>query len=202
MSVGGAGDGVLAGGVGTDTLDGDGGNKDMATYESANAGVTVTINTTQSANSGPDAAGDRLIGIEYLRGSRHADSLTGDTVANKLQGGAGADTLDGGVGSAADWVSYERAPAAEPLGFEWRIGAKNPFDGHLTLASRMAPAVADLDADGDLDMVIGHFGGGLLYVKDVNGTWVPQVGAASPFRGGFDSSLYAMPQPVFIDADV
>ena len=54
------------------------------------------------AGTGGDAQGDRLKGIENLRGSAHADTLTGDGTGNVLEGGAGADTLNGGGG--VDWL--------------------------------------------------------------------------------------------------
>ncbi|MDA8708420.1 hypothetical protein N9M10_03505, partial [Hellea sp.] len=76
----------------------------------------VTVNLTTNANSGGDAAGDTLISVENLFGTRFADNLTGDLRDNlfnglggndiidgaagndKLFAGAGSDTLNGGVG--------------------------------------------------------------------------------------------------------
>ena len=45
--------------------------------------------------SGGDAEGDRLINIENLIGSDHADTLTGNDGDNVLQGGPGGDTITG-----------------------------------------------------------------------------------------------------------
>jgi Ca2+-binding RTX toxin-like protein len=93
---GGLGDDVLIGGAGADTLDG-GAGSDTASY--ADSSAAVTVNLTTGVNSGGDADGDTLIGIENLVGSAFDDSLTGDAGNNGLTGGAGNDTLDGGAGA-------------------------------------------------------------------------------------------------------
>ncbi|CAO4163445.1 DUF642 domain-containing protein [Methylorubrum populi] len=93
---GGGGSDTLAGGAGADTLDG-GAGLDTASYAVSTASVTVNLST--NLNSGGDAAGDILLGIENLTGSAYADRLTGDAGANFLSGGAGNDTLAGGAGS-------------------------------------------------------------------------------------------------------
>lgn len=87
------GDDVLDGGAGNDTLYGDIGN-DTATYASATAAVTVSLNTTASQNTGGGGI-DRLDSIENLIGSTFADTLVGNAGANRLTGGRGADTLTG-----------------------------------------------------------------------------------------------------------
>ena len=94
---GGAGADTLEGGAGADRLDGGAGKRDVASYTSSDAGVTV--NLTTGTASGGDATGDTLINIEDLTGSAHNDQLTGDAGGNRLSGGAGADTLAGGVGA-------------------------------------------------------------------------------------------------------
>jgi len=93
---GGTDNDVLAGRAGADTLNGDAGI-DRADYAASAAGVTVNLAT--GANSGGDAAGDVLTGIENLGGSAFADSLTGDAGANALWGRGGNDGLAGGTGS-------------------------------------------------------------------------------------------------------
>lgn len=101
---GGAGDDSLLGGDGNDTLLGaagadrleGGAGLDQVSYQTSGAGVTV--NLEGRPNSGGDAAGDLLIGIEMIEGSNHADSLLGGTGDDTLLGGDGADRLDGGQG--------------------------------------------------------------------------------------------------------
>ena len=120
MLDGGAGNDYLAGGEGADVLDG-GAGYDTADYGASDAGVSV--NLTRVRAEGGHASGDRLTGIEVLRGSSHADLLIGNGRDNELQGregddtlisgagnddlhgGAGADRLDGGDGD-DDWAGY------------------------------------------------------------------------------------------------
>ena len=101
------GDDILEGGAGHDKLDG-GDGSDTASYASSAGGVTVDLTQTGAqagtAATNYDAAGDTLTSIENLRGSAHADTLTGDGTDNVLEGGAGADKLNGGGGS--DTASY------------------------------------------------------------------------------------------------
>ena len=144
---GGGGQDVLIGGWGNDTLHGDSGadvlkggakadlldggaGQDWADYASDLRGLIADL-ANPAANTG-DAAGDRYISIECLRGSYHNDRLYGDNHANwiegsagndrlfgrggsdRLDGGSGADTLTGGTGAdtfvirsladAGDWV--------------------------------------------------------------------------------------------------
>ena len=98
--IGGLGTDTLNGGAGGDTLDG-GLGSDTATYENSNAGVRINLSQTEdgySIGAGGQAAGDRLINIENLTGSDHADNLTGDENSNQLTGGGGQDRLTGGGG--------------------------------------------------------------------------------------------------------
>ncbi|WP_316975794.1 right-handed parallel beta-helix repeat-containing protein [Shumkonia mesophila] len=94
---GGDGDDTLTGGTGADVLDG-GAGLDTASYADSAEGVTVDLGST-AAQSGGDALGDTLSGIENVTGSGLADTLTGDAGDNVLTGGAGDDTLSGGAGN-------------------------------------------------------------------------------------------------------
>lgn len=85
----------LWGGAGADVLVGGDGN-DWARYDDSPSGVTVSLVT--GTGSGGDAAGDTLVGIEFLWGSSHADTLTGDAGVNMIRGGAGDDVIRGGGG--------------------------------------------------------------------------------------------------------
>ncbi|MBC6438772.1 MAG: calcium-binding protein [Rhodobacteraceae bacterium] len=84
---------ALRGGPGADTLIG-GRARDLADYRGSNAAVNV--NLTEGTGTGGHAEGDVLSNIESLRGSDHADTLTGNQRNNGLEGGKGADTLTGG----------------------------------------------------------------------------------------------------------
>jgi Ca2+-binding RTX toxin-like protein len=84
--IGGAGADYMIGGAGVDTVD----------YDDSAGGVIVNLNT--GTGSGADAAGDTLIEIENLIGSRHTDTLIGNSGDNRLDGGIGTDRLVGGDG--------------------------------------------------------------------------------------------------------
>lgn len=101
---GGSGNDILIGGVGADTMTG-GAGFDTVSYADSSAGVTVTVNS--SSNTGGDAAGDQLFGIENLIGSTHNDTLTGDGNSNLFDGGLGDDVMTGGAGT--DTATYTLA---------------------------------------------------------------------------------------------
>ncbi|RDE51726.1 MAG: calcium-binding protein, partial [Candidatus Accumulibacter meliphilus] len=89
----GAGDNVLDGGGGTDTV----------SYAYAAAGVAVSLASSLAQATGGSGF-DTLLNIERLTGSNYNDRLTGDSLANVLNGGAGVDTLIGGDGSDTYYV--------------------------------------------------------------------------------------------------
>jgi Ca2+-binding RTX toxin-like protein len=88
---------TLAGGAGADSIFG-GTGSDTADYSASGAAVNVNINDA-AVESGGDAAGDTLSGIENLIGSASGDTLTGNNVGNVIDGGAGSDTITGNLGS-------------------------------------------------------------------------------------------------------
>ncbi len=87
---------VLAGLGGADTLIGGNGD-DTADYGLSKSAVTVNLAT--NVNTGADADGDKLYGIEDVSGSKYDDTLTGDALDNTLLGLEGDDTLFGGGGA-------------------------------------------------------------------------------------------------------
>ncbi|WP_276199581.1 calcium-binding protein [Chelatococcus sp. XZ-Ab1] len=107
---GGDGNDRLWGGPGVDLLDG-GAGRDTAVYLSSLAGVSVDLRLSGPQESAGDAAGDVLVGIENVTGSRFDDVLIGDSGNNTLRGGAGADIIDGGDGM-RDRASYAFSPEA------------------------------------------------------------------------------------------
>ncbi|QTD57489.1 cadherin domain-containing protein [Parasphingorhabdus cellanae] len=101
--LGGAGNDILIGGAGG-TRDGQttgdiligGLGLDTASYETATAGVTVSL--AQDVTATGDASGDIFDSVENLTGSDFADILIGDAGENELSGGQGNDTLKGASG--------------------------------------------------------------------------------------------------------
>jgi Ca2+-binding RTX toxin-like protein len=83
----GAGNNVLNGGAGRDTV----------SYLYATSGVNVDLGLTGAQATGGSGS-DTLVNMENLTGSNFADTLLGNDVANVLTGGAGEDSLTGGLG--------------------------------------------------------------------------------------------------------
>lgn len=107
---------VLDGGAGADVVDGGDhdefsiGNPatlrdniwgDTARYKESDAGVTVNLATGEA--SGGHAEGDTLTGIESVRGSDFADTLTARNEGSTLWGDKGVDVLHGGTGRDYLW---------------------------------------------------------------------------------------------------
>jgi len=88
------GNDIIDGGLGTDEAD----------YRNAPGptGITVVMTATAGAadvtNDGTGGQ-DELIGIERIRGSQFADSITMDGGANRVRGEGGNDTIIGGAGN-------------------------------------------------------------------------------------------------------
>lgn len=83
------------------------------------------------------------------------------------------------------------------------LDVANPFDG-IDAGQFVTPAVADLDADGDLDFVAGERHGALLYYENVGTPDVPvftqRTGAANPFDAVIVND-YAWPTFGDLDGD-
>lgn len=99
---------------GADLYDGQAGAMDLVSYSAwrnmtvlPQKGIVADLATGRV--TGPDGLVDRLISIEALRGTNHADVLRGSNVANTFLGGAGADTLDGRDGFDEAFYRWDNA---------------------------------------------------------------------------------------------
>jgi Ca2+-binding RTX toxin-like protein len=86
---GGAGNDKLDGGPGSDHLDGGAEEADTALYSSATRSVVVDLARGRAYGAG----NDRLVRVEWVRGSRFGDRLAGGRGANAVDGGEGDDFL-------------------------------------------------------------------------------------------------------------
>ncbi len=89
------GNDILEGGAGADELVG-GNGWDTASYE--HSSWAVWIDMTAGEYLGGDAEGDTFNSIEYITGSKHADTLKGNTGYNVIKGLAGDDWIIATIG--------------------------------------------------------------------------------------------------------
>ena len=175
-------------------LDGDGdvdlvvGEAYGALYYFENVGNATSPSyeaVTGSANpfNGIDVGSDSALALADLDGDGDLDLAVGEN--------------HGGTLYYFENVGNARSPSYAAV-----TGTASPFDG-IDFSSYSAPAFADLDGDGDPDLVVGdYYGGTLLYYENVGFAWSPSYEAAiqNPF-GGIDYGSYIMPVPAFGDVD-
>jgi len=77
----------------------------------------------------------------------------------------GDGDLDALIGGADGTLNYfENTGTSTTPNFIARTGGNNPFDG-FSLGTQTAPAIADIDADGDLDAFVGSFDGTFKFLE-------------------------------------
>jgi Ca2+-binding RTX toxin-like protein len=157
------------GGLGADTLIGNGGVGNYAVYRNSTAGVTVSL-TNSAINTG-EAAGDTYTGINSIVGSAFNDTLIGNADNNWLVGGAGADALDGQGSGDRDAAAYWNATSG------------------LT-ASLATPGINTGDAAGDtytgIEGLVGSQFNDVL-IGDDNDNFLVGTGGADELHGGLGS---------------
>jgi Ca2+-binding RTX toxin-like protein len=168
------GDDVLEGGGHGDRLDG-GAGVDTARYVRSASAVTVDLNLS-TAQSGGDAGGDTLFGIENLVGSTAGnDVLTGNAGDNVLSGLDGNDTLVGGAGKDVLLGDLGDDNLSGGDGEDNIAGS----DGNDTASGGNDKDIIDGGAGGDTlhgdagdDILVGGSENDLLYGDDGNDTLI------------------------------
>ncbi len=116
----------------------------------------------------------------------------------------GDGDLDLAVGDVGGGISYyENAGSAMSPEFTRRANGANPFHD-IDVVSSAAPAFADLDGDGDLDLAVGDLFGKVHYFENTGNAAAPtferRAGAASPFNG-IDTGARSSPDIIDVDGD-
>jgi Ca2+-binding RTX toxin-like protein len=92
----GLGNDLIVAGAGIDTVRGNGGNDEISVGDTVSytGSSAIQVNLELSGpQSGGDAEGDVLVGIENVIGSAYADEFEGSSVVNRLEGRSGQDTF-------------------------------------------------------------------------------------------------------------
>jgi Ca2+-binding RTX toxin-like protein len=206
--VSGAGDNVLDGGAGIDTVSYEG-TTGAVVVNLGGTAATVGSSTVGARRATGSAGADTLVSIENAIGGSGADYILGSAAANQLQGGDGHDTLMGGDGNdtliggtgddsidggaGVDTVSYANATAAVTV--DLGAGSATGGDGSDSLANieNVVGSASDdtLTGDAQANLVDGGAGNDTLAGGDGDDTLVGGLGDDSLVGGlGVDIASY------------
>jgi hypothetical protein len=144
----------------------------------------------------------------FAQRSGAANPLDGESVGGRASPALGdldrdgdLDLVAGSAGGTFAWLENTGTRIA-PV-FTARTGAENPLDG-TDIGDRSSAALADLDADGDLDLVAGEANGAFRFFENTGtahaAAFAERTGAANPFDG-HDAGDDATPSLEDVDGD-
>ncbi|MFT7114648.1 MAG: hypothetical protein ACI8P7_001435, partial [Candidatus Azotimanducaceae bacterium] len=124
--------------------------------------------------------------------------LTGDNLLDLVVGSYGV--YDGFGNYDAQIVFYKNIGSASIPEFEWLTNDLANFTGNNVLPAQH-PSFADLDNDGDLDMIVGDRDGNIHYYKNEGTSTSPNFQINKPVLDGIDVGNFAAPELVDLDRD-
>ncbi len=181
----GAGDNLVLAGVGADTVTtGDGVDLVMGDNGQFNWGATGLLESFTSTSP-------LMVGVDA--GSQAAPDFA------DIDGDGDLDAVVGGTDGSLRY--FENTGTAAAPNFVEILGRANPFND-IDVGTESAPVLADIDGDGDLDLVVGATDGTLDYFENTGTTAAPVfvevVGIANPFDA---IDVGSQSTPVFADID-
>ena len=181
--------------LGQDLITGGSGDRDEANYGSLGTGVSVNMGNGLVHATGAGVDGG-ILGVEWVRGTRFADTLVGGSGENRLYGRTGDDVLDGrgdedvlDGGPGTDRVSFATSSAGVSVNISQQLAKVlgGPVETLVEIEGAIGSPQADrLVGDGNANELAG--GGGDDTIKGKGGDDVLTGGAGDDvlFPGGGD----------------
>ncbi len=156
--------------------------------DGVNASLVTGIAVDNNLANGDQIGTDTFINANYLRGSSHDDTLTGDDGDNRLRGSSGDDLIDGGLG--ADQIDHNDSSAGITVDLSLNQVIDDGLGGTDTLISienvRGSSFADTITGDAGANVLLGQEGDDVLNGGDGNDSLVGDFGDQPTLLGGDD----------------